>query len=68
MLSENLDAFSWNYKEMKGVHPSVCTHHIYIKETSSTTPKVNESYSQGYSQRRVSKDARCRIHLPYLRE
>jgi len=32
MLREHLDAFAWNYKEMKGVHPSVCTHHIYIKE------------------------------------
>ena len=32
MLREHLDAFAWSYKEMKGVHPSVCTHHIYIKE------------------------------------
>eukprot|EP00253_Pinus_taeda_P022003 PITA_22003 len=32
MLRENLKAFAWSYKEMKGVHPSVCTHHIYIKE------------------------------------
>ena len=32
MLRENLEAFAWSYKEMNGVHPSVCTHHIYIKE------------------------------------
>ena len=32
MLRDHIDAFSWSYKEMKGVHPSVCTHHIYIKE------------------------------------
>ena len=32
LLKENLEAFIWSYKEMKGVHPSVCTHHIYIKE------------------------------------
>lgn len=32
MLKENLDAFTWSYEEMKGVHPSMCTHHIYIKE------------------------------------
>ena len=32
MLRENLEAFAWSYKEMKGVHPLVCTHHIYIKE------------------------------------
>jgi len=27
-----LEAFAWSYKEMKGIHPSVYTHHIYIKE------------------------------------
>jgi len=32
LLSSHLDAFAWSYKEMKGVHPSVYTHHIYIKE------------------------------------
>ena len=32
LLKNHLDAFSWSYKEMKGVHPSICTHHIYIKE------------------------------------
>eukprot|EP00253_Pinus_taeda_P005022 PITA_05022 len=32
MLRENLEAFAWSYKEMNGVHPLVCTHHIYIKE------------------------------------
>jgi len=32
ILRKHLDAFAWSYKEMKGVHPSVCTHHIYIKE------------------------------------
>eukprot|EP00253_Pinus_taeda_P024767 PITA_24767 len=32
LLRKHLDAFAWSYKEMKGVHPSACTHHIYIKE------------------------------------
>lgn len=32
MLREQLDAFSWIYNAMKGVHPSMCTHHIFIKE------------------------------------
>jgi len=32
LLRKNLDAFAWSYKEMKGAHPLVCTHHIYIKE------------------------------------
>ena len=31
-LKENLEAFSWDYNDMKGVHPSVCRHNIYIKE------------------------------------
>lgn len=28
LLRKHLDAFAWSYKEMKGVHHSVCTHHI----------------------------------------
>ena len=36
MLRENIEAVAWSYKEMKGVHPSVCTHHIYIKEGCKT--------------------------------
>eukprot|EP00253_Pinus_taeda_P033167 PITA_33167 len=31
MLKEHLDAFTWSFKEMKGVHSSVCTHHIFMK-------------------------------------
>jgi len=32
MLRNHLGTFAWSYKEITGVHPSVCTHHIYIKE------------------------------------
>ena len=32
LLEENIEAFYWDYKDMKGVHPSVCRHHVYIKE------------------------------------
>ena len=32
LLRKHLDAFAWSYRGMRGVHPSVCTHHIYIKE------------------------------------
>ena len=32
MLGKHMDAFSSSYKEIKGVHPSMCTLHIYIKE------------------------------------
>ena len=32
LLKNHSDAFAWNYKEMKGVNPSVYSHHIYIKE------------------------------------
>ena len=28
VLRQHLDAFSWEYKEMKGVHHSVCTQNI----------------------------------------
>lgn len=31
-MRKHLDNFSWDNKEMKGFHPSICTHHIYFKE------------------------------------
>eukprot|EP00253_Pinus_taeda_P030117 PITA_30117 len=39
MLRENLEAFARSYNEMKGVHPSMCTHHIYIKEDCKPVKK-----------------------------
>jgi hypothetical protein len=32
VLKRNIEAFAWDYKDMKGIHPSICTRHIYIKE------------------------------------
>jgi len=32
LLHENKKAFAWDYTDMKGISPELCTHHIYIKE------------------------------------
>lgn len=32
VLRQCLDDFYWDFKEIKGVHPSVYTHNLYIKE------------------------------------
>ena len=32
MLRDHMDAYAWSFKEIKGVHPSVCTHHLYVKK------------------------------------
>lgn len=31
-LKINIEAFAWDYNDVKCIHPSICTHHIYIKE------------------------------------
>ena len=31
-MKRNVEDFAWDYKDMKDIHPSICTHHIYIKE------------------------------------
>jgi hypothetical protein len=31
VLKRNLESLTWDYRDMKGIHPSICTHHIYIK-------------------------------------
>ena len=42
LLKENIEAFDWDYKDMKGVHPSVFRHHIYIKEDVSLRENPKE--------------------------
>jgi hypothetical protein len=27
VLKRNIEAFSWDYKDMKDIHPSICSHH-----------------------------------------
>ena len=34
LLQANKEAFAWDYTDMKGVSPELCTHRIYIKEGS----------------------------------
>eukprot|EP00253_Pinus_taeda_P023260 PITA_23260 len=34
LLRENKEAFAWDYTDMKGISPELCTHRIYIKEGS----------------------------------
>jgi hypothetical protein len=31
-VKRNIEYFSWDYKDMKGIHHSICIHKIYIKE------------------------------------
>ena len=32
MLQAQQGAFAWDYRDMKGIDPLLCTHRIYIKE------------------------------------
>eukprot|EP00253_Pinus_taeda_P017439 PITA_17439 len=34
LLKENKEAFVWDYTDVKGISPELCTHRIYIKEGS----------------------------------
>jgi hypothetical protein len=34
VLQKHSDAFTWDYSNMKGIHPNLYTHHICIKEGS----------------------------------
>jgi hypothetical protein len=34
ILRKHSSAFAWDYTDMKGIHPTLCTHHIYLKEDS----------------------------------
>ena len=32
ILQKQSGAFTWEYKDMKGIHPNTCIHHIYTQE------------------------------------
>ena len=32
VLKKHKIAFAWDYSDMKGLHPKLCTHHIYTKD------------------------------------
>jgi hypothetical protein len=34
ILSKYQQDFSWEYSDMKGIDPQLCTHHIYIEKYS----------------------------------
>jgi hypothetical protein len=41
ILSKYQQDFSWEYSDMKGIDPQLCTHHIYIEKDAhpSDSPK-----------------------------
>ena len=34
ILRKHNSSFAWDYTGMKGIHPNLCTRHIYLKEDS----------------------------------
>ena len=34
LLKKNKEALGWNISDLKGINPSICTHHIYLEEES----------------------------------
>ena len=34
LLKKNKQALGWNISDLKGINPSICTHHIYLEEES----------------------------------
>jgi hypothetical protein len=34
LLQKHFGAFFWDYKDMPGIHPDTCTHHIYLQENA----------------------------------
>ena len=36
ILRENKQALGWNITDLKGISPTVCTHHIYLEEEAKS--------------------------------
>ena len=69
VLKKQAGAFAWEYTDMKGIHLDTCIHHIYMYPnifTCKVVTEEDESYSKGYSKRRITKNPHCWFHLSYL--
>ena len=55
VLREYFSTFSWDYIDMKGIHPNTYTYHIYIHENfkNQEATKKNESIIEGSSKIRT---------------
>jgi hypothetical protein len=42
ILSKHQQDFAWEYPDMKGIDPQLCTHHIYIEKYSDPSDSPNE--------------------------
>ena len=42
LLKKNKQALGWKISDLKGINPSICTHHIYLEEDSKAVRYPNE--------------------------
>ena len=68
LLRKYKEAFAWDYPDMKGIDPQLCTHHIYIENDVRPIRQPQRRLHPHLKDIviRTSKKFRCEIHLPYL--
>ena len=68
LLKKNKQALGWKFSNLKGINPSICTHHIYLEEESKAVrqPAKVESPPAGSSSHRGPKIAPIWYHLSHF--
>jgi hypothetical protein len=66
ILKEKSRAFSWEYTDMKDIHPDTCIHHIYTQ--GEVRPVRKPQRRMRYSQGGDPKVVKCRIYLSHLQQ
>ena len=70
MIQGQSDTSSWDYSDMKGIHPDTYIHHIYtndqIRPVRNPQIRMNPTLKR-HSERRAPKTLACQFHLPYFR-
>ena len=58
LLKKNKQALGWKISDLKGINPSICTHHIYLEEESKTVRQP---------QRRLNPHLQEVVHVEVLK-
>lgn len=54
LLRKYKEAFAWDYKDVKGIHPSLCTHHIVLKSKPILQNKMIQSLEITFIEKEIT--------------
>jgi len=69
ILRKYKEAFAWDYPDMKGIDPQLCTHHIYTEKDARPVRQPQQRLNphlKDIVKAKLKKKIRCKLHLPNI--